>query len=172
LDTETFQTITRILLRKNAYFLEEVVMKKTKLNLIIEALMLLCVAGIGGIGLLMKYVLVPGYQRWDIYGRNVDLFFWGLDRHEWGMIHLVIAFVFLALLVLHNVLHWGVIVGIYRKLVPSRLARCIVAVILICLTILLFIFPVFVKPEVQERGPGRGRSWRQHEMPLYTTQRR
>jgi hypothetical protein len=147
-------------------------MKKTKLNLIIEALMLLCVAGIGGIGLLMKYVLVPGYQRWDIYGRNVDLFFWGLNRHEWGMIHLVIAFVFLALLVLHNVLHWGVIVGIYRKLVPSRLARCIVAVILICLTILLFIFPVFVKPEVQERGPGRGRSWRQHEMPLYPTQRR
>ncbi len=49
-------------------------MKKSKLNLIIDALLLLCIAAIGGIGFLMKYVLVPGSQRWEIYNRNVDLF--------------------------------------------------------------------------------------------------
>jgi hypothetical protein len=59
-------------------------MKKSKLNLIIDALLLVCMAAITGIGLLMKNVLVPGYKRWDIYGRNVELYFWGLDRHQWG----------------------------------------------------------------------------------------
>jgi hypothetical protein len=57
-------------------------MKKSKLNLIIDTLLLLCIAAIGGIGFLMKYVLIPGYQRWEIYERNVDLFLWGMGRHE------------------------------------------------------------------------------------------
>ena len=56
-------------------------MEKSKLNLIIDGLLLLCITVIVGIGFLIKYVLVPGYQRWQIYNRNVDLFFWGLDRH-------------------------------------------------------------------------------------------
>jgi len=131
-------------------------MTKSKLNLVIDALLLLCIAAMVGIGLLMKYVLVPGYQRWEIYERNVELFFWGLGRHDWGAIHFMIGLVFLVLLVLHVVLHWKMIVTIYRKLIPSRLVRCIIAVILISLTILLFVFPYFVKPEIQERGPGRG----------------
>jgi hypothetical protein len=48
-------------------------MKKAKLNLVIDALLLLCMAAMAGIGLLMKYVLVPGFKRWEIYGRNVEL---------------------------------------------------------------------------------------------------
>jgi len=52
-------------------------MEKSKLNLVIDALLLLCLAAIAGIGLLIKYVLVPGYQRWEIYGRNVSLFLLG-----------------------------------------------------------------------------------------------
>jgi len=131
-------------------------MKKAKLNLIIDSLLLLCLAGIAGIGLLIKYVLVPGYQRWEIYGRNVSLFFWGLDRHQWGTIHFVIGLVFLALLVLHVVLHWSMIVGIYRCLIPNRFARWITALILLVLTVLLFAFPYFVKPEVVEQGRGKG----------------
>ena len=138
---------------------KEEIMKRTKINLVIDALLLLCIAAIAGIGLLMKYVLVPGYQRWEIYGRNVDLFFWGLDRHQWGTIHLMIGFVFLVLLVLHIVLHWAAIVAIYRKLIPNAVLRCIVAVVLICLTILLFAFSFLVKPEVQERGFGLGAGW-------------
>ncbi len=132
-------------------------MKKPKLNLVIDALLLLCLAAIAGIGLLMKYVLVPGYQRWEIYGRNVSLFFWRLDRHQWGTIHFIIGLVFLALLVLHVVLHWQMIVEIYRRLIPNRFARWVVALILICITALLFSFPYFVKPEVIEQGREKGR---------------
>jgi hypothetical protein len=147
-------------------------MKKSKLNLVIDGLLLLCIAAIAGIALLMKYVLVPGYKRWEIYGRNVDLFFWGLGRHDWGTIHLVIGFVFLALLVLHIVLHWGMIVSIYRVLIPNTVLRYIVAVVLICSTILLFAFSFLVKPEVQERGFGWSHGSSRHAMPPLTMERR
>ncbi len=133
------------------------IMKRAKLNLIIDALLLLCLAAIAGIGLLIKYVLVPGYQRWEIYGRNVSLFLWGLDRHQWGAIHFIIGLVFLALLVLHIILHWQMIVGIYRGLIPNRFARWVIVLILLVITILLFAFPYFVKPEVIEQGRGKGR---------------
>ena len=132
-------------------------MKKSKLNLVIDALLLLCLAAIAGIGLLIKYVLVPGYQRWEIYGRNVSLFLWRLDRHQWGTIHFIIGLIFLALLVLHIILHWQMIVGIYRRLIPNRFARWITALILLVVTIILFAFPYFVKPEVIEQGRGKGR---------------
>jgi len=131
-------------------------MKKSKLNLIIDALLLLCMAAITGIGLLMRNVLIPGYQEWEIYGRNVDLYFWGLDRHQWGTIHFVIALVFLALLVLHIVLHWSMILGIYRKLIPNVTARWITAIILLALMIALIFFSFAVKPDVQEQARGRG----------------
>ena len=139
-------------------------MKKSKLNLIIDGLLLLCIAAIVGIGLLIKYVLVPGYLRWEIYGRNVEMFLWGLDRHQWGTIHLVIGIVFLALLILHVVLHWSMIIGIYRKLIPNRFARWITALILIFMTIFLLAFSYFVKPEVYEQGRGKGRGWQQHNI--------
>ena len=135
------------------------VMKKTNINLIIEALMLLCIAAIAGIGLLMKYVLVPGYLRWDIYGRNVSLFFQGLDRHQWGTIHFIVAMVMLGLLVLHVVLHWQMVVKIYRGFLPNRIARWIVALLLACVTIVLLALPYFVKPEVVDQGRGLGRSF-------------
>jgi len=129
--------------------------KRAKLNLIIDALLLLCLAAISGTGLLIKYVLVPGYQRWDIYGRNVSLFFWEMDRHQWGTIHLIIGMVFIALIVLHVVMHWQMIVGIYRRLIPNRFARWITALILLVITIILFAFPYFVKPQVIEQGRGQ-----------------
>ncbi len=132
-------------------------MSKAKLNLVIDGLLFLNVAAIAGIGLLINYVLVPGFRQWEIYARNVDLRFLGLERHEWGAVHYVLGVVFLALLVLHVVLHWGMIVSISRKLIPNRLARRIVAAILLVLAVLLMAFSVFVKPDVQERGKGLGR---------------
>jgi hypothetical protein len=139
-------------------------MEKSKLNLTIDGLLLLCIAAIVGIGLLIKYVLVAGYLRWEIYGRNVEMFFWGLDRHQWGTIHLVIGIVFLALLVLHIGLHWSTIIGMYSKLIPNRFARWLTALILILITIFLIAFSYFVTPEVYEQGRGKGRGWEQHDI--------
>ena len=134
---------------------KEIIMKKSKLNLIIDALLTLCIAAIVGIGLLIKYVLVPGYQRWEIYERNVSLFLWGLDRHQWGTINFILGLVFSALLILHIVLHWPMIIGIYRRLIPNRLARWTIAFVLIFVTLLLIAFPYLIKPEVIEHGQGK-----------------
>ena len=136
-------------------------MKKNNLNLIIDALLLICTAAVVGIGFLMKYVLVPGYRRWEIYDRNVDLFLWNLDRHQWGTIHLSIGLVFLGLLVLHIILHWSMIVRIYRGLIPNSLARWTAALAIVFITALLLAFPVLIKPEVHEQGRGQGHGWSQ-----------
>jgi len=146
-------------------------MKKSEVNLIIDGLLLLCLAAIGGIGFLIKYVLVPGYQRWEIYRRNVNLLFWGMDRHQWGTIHLVIGLVFLSLLGLHIVLHLDVIITIYRKLIPNAALRVVIALLLVCLTIQLVAFGLFVKPEMEERGRGKSRAWRQQLKPMYPVRR-
>ena len=140
-------------------------MEKSKINLVIDGLLLFCTAAIVGIGFLIKYVLIPGCRHLEIYGRNVSLFLLGLDRHQWGTIHLVIGLVFLALLILHVALHWSIVVGIYYKLIPNNLTRWITLVILIFVTIFLFSFSYFVKPEVYEQGRGEGRGSRQHYIP-------
>jgi len=48
-------------------------------------------------GLLLHGKLPPGSGRASI---------WGLTRHEWGDIHLVLACTFIVLIVLHLGLHW------------------------------------------------------------------
>ena len=70
---------------------------KTQTNFIIDSLMVLSGSLLAGTGFLMKFVLIPGKDRFAVYGRNVDLFFLGLERHEWGTLHLWLAFALLAL---------------------------------------------------------------------------
>ncbi|TKJ36274.1 MAG: hypothetical protein CEE38_12730 [Planctomycetes bacterium B3_Pla] len=141
-------------------------MTRSKLNLITDGLMLLCMAAIAGIALLIKFVLVPGYQRREIYGRNVELLFCGLGRHRWGTVHLYIGLILIALLVLHIVLHWASIVAIFCKVIPNPLTRKVVAVALILVTALLLAFPYFVRPKVLDGPPG-SRGLRTCEAPQY-----
>ncbi|MCF6156179.1 MAG: DUF4405 domain-containing protein [Candidatus Brocadia sp.] len=123
---------------------------KSKVNLVIDALMFLCVMAMAGIGLLMKFVLLPGKDTWAVYGRKVELFLFGMDRHQWGTLHLIIAFAFLGLLVLHILLHWKVILSFYGRLIGSKVARRIIATIIVVVSVFLVAFSLFVKPEVQE----------------------
>ncbi len=133
-------------------------MERWKLNYIIEALMFLCLMAIAGLGFLMKYVMPPGRERWVKYGRNVDLSWLGLDRHDWGQIHLYLAFLLLALLLLHIILHWSQIVGLYGKLIAGAKARSRLAIAFLVIAVLLIYFPFLITPKVMEqgRGPGAG----------------
>ena len=125
-------------------------MDKSKVNLVIDGVMFLCVMAIAGIGLLIKYVLLPGKETAAVYGRKVDLFLFGMDRHAWGRIHLIIAFVLLGLLTLHVVLHWNMILSIYCRLIGSKVVRRIVAIIIFIGGTFLVVSPFFVKPEIQK----------------------
>lgn len=137
-------------------------MDKTKINFVIDAMMFLCLMALAGLGFLMKYALPPGREAWAKYGRNVQLTWMGWDRHDWGQIHLYIAFILLGLLVIHLYLHWQMILGLYARLVPNPQTRTRLAYALLIITALFLFLPFLISPDVQERGRGRGRYSGQH----------
>lgn len=123
-------------------------MKKSKLNLVIDILMLLLMAVIAGIGFLMKFRLLSGHEKWEKYGANLDTTLFGLDRHEWGTIHLILGFILIGLLVLHLWLHWNMIICIYKKLIKNKNARIIVTTILCFLILFFLIAPLLFNIEI------------------------
>ena len=138
---------------------------KSKVNFVIDALMFLSMMAIAGLGFLMKYVLIPGKDVWVKYG-NVDLSLLGMDRHDWGKIHLILGFVLLGLLTLHIILHWKMILGMFRKLIGIGRAKIVIASIFTIICIILAVFPFIVNPDItkpeseglgREEGEGRHR---------------
>jgi len=73
---------------------------RTVLPRILNLLLWLIFCAISGTGLLLAFRLPPGSRG----GRGLSA--WGLDRHEWGDIHLWIGYALLALIVVHLALHW------------------------------------------------------------------
>ncbi len=138
-------------------------MDKTKFNFIIDALMFFCLLAIAGLGFLQRYVLVSGKERWVKYGRNVDLTWWGWDRHDWGQIHLYLGFILLGLLTLHIILHWQMILGLYARLLPEVKTRRQVAYVFLGICLVVFSFALLASPEVKEMQPGQGRQVGSHE---------
>jgi Domain of unknown function (DUF4405) len=135
------------------------VSKITIINFILNMLLFLVMAAIGGVGLLMKYKLVSGEERWDIYGSNPDLYMLGWDRHQWGDIHLILGYIFFCLLFLHIVLHWSQVKGIYQRMIEARSWQIILvsAFVIVSLFLMFFAFisPIDVVP--LKEGEGRHR---------------
>ncbi len=123
---------------------------KVKLNLLLDILMFIHMLPIIGIGFLIKSVLVPGYERNSIYGHDVELYFCGIDRHQWGTIHFLFSLVLIFLLGLHIVFHWKQVVCIFNKMLPLRLVRVVIALVLLMLTIVIGILPLIVTPQIKE----------------------
>ena len=132
-------------------------MVRPRANFIINAAMLLCGAALAGIGFLMKFVLIPGKDRFAVYGRNVDLFFFGLERHQWGTLHLWLALALIALLAVHIALHLSWIVAMIRTIIAGRTAQKIIVAVFLLLCLLFALFSFVVQPEVREGGGGEGR---------------
>ncbi|TLD41968.1 MAG: hypothetical protein JETT_1757 [Candidatus Jettenia ecosi] len=130
-------------------------MDKPKANIVIDTLMFLCMMAIAGIGMLIKFILLPGKEAAVVYGRKVDLLLFGLDRHAWGTIHLIVAFVFLGLLALHIIFHWKMIFALYRRLSGNKVTRRIIVTLVVIVSISLVVFPWIIKPKVQESGQKR-----------------
>jgi hypothetical protein len=124
---------------------------QSKLNLSIDIIMLLLLTPLAGIGFLIKYVLIPGIQRNERYGGDVELEFWGLTRHQWGSVHLIISIIFLVLLLIHIILHWKMILCIFGRMVPNKTLRAASAALIAGVGFILIAFPLFVKPEIITR---------------------
>jgi hypothetical protein len=136
-------------------------MDKPRLNFIIDCLMFLFMAAILGLGLLMKYVLIPGRKTFAVYGRRVELSWLGWDRHDWGDIHFYLALILLGLLALHIILHWSMIVALFRRLIAAPQTRTITFWIFLLACLLLILFPFFLTPDIGRYGQGRERA--QHQ---------
>jgi len=133
-------------------------MAKPKLNFIIDAAMFLSLMAMAGLGFLMKYTLPSGRDVWARYGSNLQLSWLGWDRHDWGDIHLYLAFTLLSLLVLHIILHWRQILGLFQRVVPDSRRRYRIALVFLLLSLLLIYFPFLITPDSKARGRGGGRS--------------
>ncbi len=131
-----------------------------KINLVIDAIMMIFLTMMAGLGFLIKYVLVPGFKRNALYGSDLELYFWGLDRHQWGSIHLYISFAFLFLILLHIILHWKMIGCIFRKMVPRRAMRTGIAVCIGVISLVFAIAPLLVSPDV---APLQSRNSQNHK---------
>jgi len=112
--------------------------------------MFLSMMSIAGIGFLMKYVLIPGKEVHVKYGKDVELSLLGMDRHEWGGIHLIIGFVLLGLLILHIILHWKMILALFRKLFSGKRVRIVIALLFIIVCSFLVICPFIIIPEISK----------------------
>jgi hypothetical protein len=132
-------------------------MQKSILNFSINAMMTLCMSTIIGTGFLIKYTLIPGQERWEVYGRNVELYLFGMDRHQWGMLHLILGFILLGLLVAHIILHWKVITNVYKRIIKEPLTKKTIAIVFMLLCVLLIVIPFFVEPEIETIKKGNGR---------------
>ena len=123
-------------------------MQKSKINFIIDSLMFLFMASIVGIGLLIKFVLIPGQERWVKYGQNVDLTVLNMDRHEWGTIHLIIGLILIGLLIIHILLHWNIITCVYCKMFKKKQTKKLVVPIFITVIAIILLTPLIIEPEV------------------------
>lgn len=134
-------------------------MNRSGQNFIIDVVMFVLMMGLAGIGFLLEYVLVPGREVAGKYGVNAELYLFGLEREQWADIHLVMAYVLLALLVLHIALHWRPVCAMYRNLVPRPAWRKAVIPVFVAVNLVLCFFFLFIQPDFREftRGSGRGR---------------
>ena len=125
-------------------------MKKQKLNLIIDILLLILMAAIMGIGFLLKFRLLSGHEKWEKYGANLDTTLFGLDRHQWGTIHLILGLTLFVVLVLHIWFHWNMIICIFRKLIKNKGPRIVFTIVLCLLTLFFLIAPFVFNIEIED----------------------
>ena len=75
-------------------------MKKNTLKFFIEVALFINTCSVAALGLMLGFIIPKG--RFD-----PDRNFLGLHRHDWGDIHLYLAFFLIVLLALHLSLNWS-----------------------------------------------------------------
>ena len=90
-----------IVKKNNVIVFSEKSMSRSKFNFIIDVVMFVVMLGLIWTGILIWTVLPSGPRG------GQGLILWGLNRHEFGDIHMYLGIAFLILSGLHLWLHWG-----------------------------------------------------------------
>ena len=129
---------------------------KTKLNYLIDSVMYALMAVVIFTGLLQGFVLSEG----PVSDASTK-YLWGLHRHQWGDIHLVLSLGFCVSLVLHLVLHWSWIAGATRKLLGSRWSLAGILALPVIVIFLAWTWSEQDSPAYAGYGTGGGRAIRE-----------
>ena len=96
-------------------------MKRTSLNFIVDFISFFSLLALSCTGFIIKYILPPGTSGLGREisggrGREEIKRLWSMTRHEWGDIHFYISVLFIALMLVHLVLHWTWIKCYFKSL--------------------------------------------------------
>lgn len=124
------------------------IVKKPKVNFIIDSLAFGAFFFLITTGVLMRYILPPGSGHFSTI--------WGMDRHQWGTIHFWISIVFFSILALHLILHWKWVISIIKgKPQEGSGLRVGLGVIGILTLIAFSIAPLIQQVEVSNSKAGK-----------------
>lgn len=102
-------------------------------------------------GLLARYILLPGFKRNLKYGADYDLYFLGMDRHQWGTIHFIVSLVLILGLLFHFILHWKSIKSKMNRLISKSTFTKITYIVLLILIFSCVFGTFMIKPDVVRR---------------------
>lgn len=123
-------------------------MTRPKWNYLVDVVMFALMGAIIFIGVLMGFFLASGPVA-DLRMKYV----WGLHLHQWGDVHAVLSFTFVAFFCLHIILHWSWITGATKKLLRSSAALALI----LMLPALIILLTWFLSEKDSRAYAGYGR---------------
>ncbi len=124
--------------------------KRSSLNFIIDYLMAVTFCAMGGIGIMLLTALPPTRQLREAGIADNRALLGGLDRHQWGFVHLIIALLFIILLLLHIYFHRAQISCLYKRWTKGNpIKRFILGPLFVAVCILMLGLPCFMSPTTQ-----------------------
>ena len=122
---------------------------KNLIHRVLNLLLYIAFCAMVGTGLLMAYRLPPGSRG----GRGLTVL--GMDRHEWGDVHLWISYIVVAAVIAHLGMNWTWLKKIAASMKPLRLLGGLLVGIVII--VVLLVLPVTVNNRQLPRNQGQGR---------------
>jgi Domain of unknown function (DUF4405) len=122
---------------------------KNLIHRVLNLLLYIAFCAMVGTGLLMAYRLPPGNRG----GRGLTVL--GMDRHEWGDVHLWISYIVIAAVIAHLGMNWTWLKKIAASMKPLRLLGGLLVGIVII--VVLLVLPVTVNNRQLPRNQGHGR---------------
>ena len=130
-------------------------MKKSTLNAVVDALLVISMLTTAFIGVLFGFFIGRGAVP------QAEKYLWGLHRHDWGDLHLIFSLILVGLVILHFILHID-----WARRTSKRLLRLhwvVSLVILFLITAGILYVSIILKTAHRgdwaddEEGLGRGR---------------
>ena len=122
---------------------------KNLIHRVLNLLLYIAFCAMVGTGLLMAYRLPPGSRG----GRGLTVL--GMDRHEWGDVHLWISYIVVAAVIAHLGMNWTWLKKIAASMKLLRLLGGLLVGIVII--VVLLVLPVTANNRQLPRNQGHGR---------------